>query len=61
MISNDNWRVALDMNMKIYEDAIATARNNLAVINYQQKEFKPVAELKQVEVSLNTESRLSNF
>ena len=49
------------MNMKIYEDAIATARNNLAVINYQQKEFKPVAELKQVEVSLNTESRLSNF
>jgi hypothetical protein len=48
--------------MKIYEDAIATVRSDLAVINNRRKEFTPVAELKQVEVSLNTlESRLSNF
>jgi len=54
--------MALDVKIKIYEDGIATIRNDLAVINNQRREFTPVVELKQVEVSLYTlESRISNF
>jgi len=52
----------MDASTKIYEDAIATMRNDLVVINSQRKEFTPVAELKHVEISLNTlESRRSDF
>jgi len=62
VITSDAWRVAIDLDTQVYEDAIATVRNDLASVDEQRKEFTPVAELKQVGNLLNTlELRLSNF
>ena len=60
--TKDAWRVAIDLDTQVYEDAIATVRNDLTSVDKQRKEFTPVAELKQVGILLNTlELRLSNF
>ena len=62
IITNDAWRVAIELETQVYEDAIATVRNDLASVYKQGKQFTPVAELKQVGNLLNTlESRLANF
>ena len=62
IITNDAWRVAIELDTQVYEDAIATVRNDLASVDKQRKEFTPVAELKQVGDLLNAlESRLANF
>ena len=62
VITSDAWRVAIDLDTQVYEDAIATVRNDLTSVDKQRKEFTPVAELKQVGNLLNTlELRLSNF
>jgi DNA repair exonuclease SbcCD ATPase subunit len=62
IVMNDAWRVAIELDTQVYEEAIATVRNDLASVDKQRKEFTPVAELKQVADLLNTlESRLANF
>jgi hypothetical protein len=62
IITRDVWRVAIDLDTQVYEDAIAMVRNDLTSVDKQKKEFTPVAELKQVGKLLNTlELRLSNF
>ena len=62
IVTSDAWRIAMELDTQVYEDAIAAVRNDLASVNKQTKEFTPVAELKQVGNLLNTlELRLSNF
>jgi hypothetical protein len=62
IISSDNWHIALDLNTRNYEDAIATICSDLETINSHHKEFTPVVELKLVEASVDTlESRLREF
>jgi len=62
IITNDAWRVAIELDTQVYEDAIATVRNDLASVDKQRKEFTPVPELKQIGDLLNTlESRLAIF
>ena len=62
IVTSDAWRIAIELDTQVYEDAIAAVRNDLASVNKQTKEFTPVAELKQVGNLLNTlELRLSNF
>ena len=54
IFTSDAWRVTIDIDTQVYEDAIATVRNNLTSVEKQRKEFAPVAELKQVGNLLNT-------
>jgi len=61
IVTSDAWRVAIDLDTQVYEDAIAV-RNDLTSVDKQRKEFTPVAELKQVGNLINTLAlRLSNF
>ena len=61
VVTSDACRVAIDLDMQVYEDAIAV-RNDLTSVDKQRKEFTPVAELKQVGNLINTLAlRLSNF
>jgi hypothetical protein len=62
IITSDVWRVTIDLDTQVYVDAIATVRNDRTSVDKQRKEFKPVADLKQVGNLVNTlELRLSNF
>jgi len=62
ILTNDHWRVAIDLDTSRYEDVISSIRGDLMVVSKQQKEFTPMSELKQIEILLNIlESRLLNF
>jgi len=62
LVTSDAWRVAIDLDTKIYEDAFARVTNDHTLVNRQGKQFTPVAELNQIGNLLNTlELRLSNF
>jgi hypothetical protein len=62
IVSSDVWRIAVDVDTKIYEDAIATVRSDLTTVGQQKKELTPVAELKNVGNFLDClESSLSSF
>jgi len=62
ILTNDHWRVAIDLDTSRYEDVISSIRSDLMVESKEHKEFTPMSELKQIEVLLNIlESRLLNF
>jgi hypothetical protein len=44
VVSNDQWHVAIEISTKIYEDAIATIRKDLEIINSQHKRLAPIVE-----------------
>jgi len=59
ILTNDHWRVAIDLHTSRYEDVISSIRSDLMVVSKQQKEFTPMCELKQIKILLNIlESRL---
>ena len=61
ILTNDHWRVAIDLDTSRYEDVISSIRSDLMVVSKQQKELTPMSELKQIEILLNIlESRLFN-
>jgi hypothetical protein len=61
-VSNDNWNVAIEIGTKVYEDTVATIRNDLEIINSQHKGWTLIVELKLIEVSVNVlEARFSEF
>jgi len=53
ILTNDTWRVAIDLDTSRYEYVISSIRSDLMVVNKQQKEFTPISELKQIEILLN--------
>jgi uncharacterized protein YPO0396 len=54
--------VAIEISTQLYENAIATIRNDLEVINRQHTGSEPVVKLKQIEVSVSTlEARLAEL
>jgi hypothetical protein len=62
ILTNDHWRVNIDLDTSRYEDVILSIRSDLMVVSKQQKEFTPICDLKQIEMSLNVlESRLLYF
>jgi len=62
IVTSDAWRIAMELDTQVYEDAIAAVRNDLDSVDKQRNEFAPVAELKRIGNLLNTlELRLSNF
>jgi hypothetical protein len=62
ILTNDHWRVDIDLDTSRYEDVISSIRSNLMVVSKQKKEFNRISELKQIKLFLNIlESRLLNF
>jgi len=41
--TSDAWRVAIDLDTQVYDDAIAIVRNDLTSVDKQRTEFTPVA------------------
>jgi hypothetical protein len=48
IVPSTHWRVALDLNTQIYEDTIATIRNDLAIIESHHKGLTPIVVLDMV-------------
>lgn len=53
ILSSDAWRIAIDLGVSDYEEAISTIRTDLRQIEGQRSEFAPLSELKQVETLLD--------
>ena len=56
------WYVTAELNVSLYEEAIAIVRSDFMLMHEQSKEYTSIAELKQIEVLLNSlESKLHYF
>jgi hypothetical protein len=62
VLTDDTWRVAINLDTGTYEEIISTVKTDLHLIETQRKEFTFMPELKQIEALLGTlESKLQNF
>ena len=62
ILSNDAWRVATEINVNPYEEAVLTIRNDLRTIYESKREFTSIAEVRQIEILLDTlETRIQDF
>jgi len=62
ILSNDAWRVATEINVDPYEDAVLVIRNDLRTIYESSKEFTSINEVRQIEVLLDKlETRIQDF
>jgi len=62
ILTNDAWRVAIDLDTSQYEEIISTLKGDLLLVESQKKEFTPVSELHKIESLLDTlEFKLSDF
>ena len=62
VLTNNAWRVAINLDRIPYEEAISKIREDLMLVEIYKKEFTSIAELRQIEMLLNTmEFRLNYF
>jgi hypothetical protein len=62
ILTNDAWHVAIDLNIRAYEDVLSDISGDLILVDKQKKEFTSISELRQNKTLLNTlENRLYNF
>jgi len=62
ILTNDAWHVTTELNVNSYEEAVLTIRNDLRTMYESKREFTSIAELRQIEVLLDTlETRIHNF
>ena len=63
VLTDDAWHVTAELNVNHYEEAVLTIPNDLRVMYENKKEFTSIAELRQIEVLLDTlETRITeNF
>ena len=62
IVTDYAWRIAVDIDVNIFEETLSTIKAYLLLIESQKQEFSPISELKQTETLLNTlELRLHNF
>ena len=60
--TNDVWSIAIDVDTSAYEEAVATVKADLILLEGHRKELTSNSELKQITTLLNTlEVRLYNF
>ena len=61
-LTNDAWHIAIDVDMSAYEEAVATVKADLILLEGHRKELTSNSELNQITILLNTlEVRLYNF
>jgi hypothetical protein len=62
VLTNEYWRIAVNLDVTAYQDVIATLREHLLLLINQRREFTAITELKQIETLLQTlELKLYNF
>ena len=62
VLTSDEWRIALNIDLSTYHDIIATVKSDLLLVEQQKQAFTPVTELQQVERLLYVlHSRLYEF
>ena len=61
IMSSDAWRVAVNLDTEVYEEAISAIRTDLRLIEGRKTEFTPVLELKQVASLLDSLELLHDF
>ena len=47
-LTNDAWRIAIEVDMSAYEEAVATTKADLIVLEGHRKELTSNSELKQI-------------
>jgi len=61
-MSSDAWRVAVNFDTNVHEEAISSIRTDLRLIEERKTEFTPILELKQVALLLDAlELKLQDF
>ena len=53
-LTNDAWHIAIDVDMSSYEEAVATIKADLILLEGHRKEFTSNPELNQITTLLNT-------
>ena len=61
ILTNDIWRSVLDLDLRPYEEIIATLREDLFLVQNQTLEFTFVKELRQVDILLTTLEAKLNY
>ena len=62
VVTNDVWRIAIDIDIRTYHDVISTVRQDLQLVEQSKKEFTSISEIRQIESLLKLlESKLSDF
>jgi hypothetical protein len=62
ILSDDEWRILLRIDLSTYNDVISTVKSDFILVEQQKRAFTPVSELKQIELLLHTsDSRINEF
>jgi len=62
ILSNDQWRVAVDVNLSTYHEVLSTVKSDLLAVEQQRKEFTSTSELKQIKMFVQIlEDKLHDF
>ena len=61
-VTNDAWRIAVNIDIRTYQDIISTIRQDLLLVEQNKKEFTSVSEIRQIESLLKLlELKLHDF
>ena len=61
-LMNDAWRIAVNIDIRTYQDVISTIRQDLFLVEQNKKEFTSVSEIRQIESLLKLlELKLHDF
>jgi len=62
IVSNDQWRVAVNVNLGKYHEVLSTVKSHLLAVEQQRKWFMSTSELKQIELFVQIlEDKLNDF
>jgi len=50
ILSNDQWRVGVNVNLRTYHEVLSTVKLDLLAVEQQRKKFTSTSELKQIEL-----------
>ena len=48
-MTNDAWRIAVDIDIRTYQYIISTIRQDLLLVEQNKKEFTFISEIRQIE------------
>ena len=61
VLSNDQWRVAVNVNLSTYYEVLSTVKSDLLAVEQQRKEFTATSELKRIELFAQILEKLHDF
>jgi hypothetical protein len=62
LLTNDAWRIAIDLDTSRYHEVISAIREDLLLVESQKQEFTPTSELRHVDTLLQQlEAKLESF